>query len=144
MEREGPEEEQGQLIGSSYDLTPTKVITMDDSKRLEMLMKKAADHKINKRFFKIDAQTYRIVDVIGKGEWDIPKEMLINATPEDLIKNQPDLISCRQAIQSVIETGDPMFQKLSISIGGKTFLEQIHFKRGNRETDVNTIIAYAD
>lgn len=112
--------------------------------RLESMMRRAEKLKINKRFFKIDARTFRIVDVIGKGKIDITKELLINASPEDLIKNPFDQISCRQAIQAVNETGDPMFQKLSITINGETILEKIHFKRGTRKTDIDTVIAYAD
>lgn len=108
------------------------------------MIRRAEKLKIDKRFFKIDARTFRIVDIIGQGKIDIQKESLINATPEDLIKNPYDLESCLQAIRAVNETGDPMFQKLSITINGETTLEQIHFKRGTRKTDIDTIIAYAD
>lgn len=106
-------------------------------------MKLAEKRIIRKRFIKINPETFRISDVIGQGKYNIPREALLNATPEVLIKNPYDLTSCLQAITSVHTTGEPMTLKLAITINAQTTLETIHFKRADRHTDPqNTIIAF--
>jgi hypothetical protein len=119
---------------------------MDAERRLEAMMKMAEKNKSKKRFYKIDAKTCRIVDVIGTGELDIPKEAFINATTDDLIKDQIPELYCRTAIRCVLENGEPITLKLPITIGSLRLDQVVHFRRGrnNRSDGPNTVIAYVD
>lgn len=111
-------------------------------------MMKLRKKKTRKRFYKIDAKPCRIVDVIGTGELDIPKEAFINinATTDDLIKDQIPELNCRTAIRCVHENGEPITLKLPITIGSLRLDQTVHFRRGrnNQSDGPNTVIAYVD
>lgn len=142
MERPGEEREQSEL--KSYDISKNNVVIMDDGARLNAMMKMAAKSLTNRRFYKIDVTEFKIIDVIGQDELNIPKDLLMNTSPEALIPNKIAVELCKQVIKNVYENGKPKTLTLPFTIGNRTFKETIHFKRGNRHDDHNTIIAYVN
>lgn len=119
---------------------------INDDNRLQALMKLAAKKKIDRRFYKIDAERCQIVEVIGSDSATFPRDIMMMATPETLIRDPMTRAYCRTAVSLVHETGDPISIKLPITIKGQTNQVTVHFRRGrsSRGDDRNTVIAYSD
>lgn len=135
MDRTRPEEEQSGLKNNLLDW---------EERRLDLLIKKVANAQANGRIYKIDVTSCMIVEILGTKALDIPEELLMNATPESLIKNKTAAEYCRGTINAVHTTGNPISISIPITINNKTILRFVHFKRASRETDSNTVIAYTN
>jgi len=135
LEGNGQEAQQGQLRNNLLDW---------EERRLDLLIKKVANAQATGRIYKIEVSTCMIIEILGTKALDIPVELLMNATPESLIKNKTAAEYCRGMIRSVHTTGNPVSISIPITINNKTILRFVHFKRASRETDSNTVIAYTN
>jgi len=135
MDRPEQEAQPGQLKNNLLDW---------EERRLDVLIKKVANAQVNGRIYKIDIASCAIIEILGSNDSLIPVELLMNATPETLIKNTTAAEYCRGMIASVHKTGNPISISIPITINNKTITRFVHFKRGSRETDANTVIAYTN
>lgn len=111
--------------------------------RIGTLLDKDEESNKNYQYFLIDANEFKIIDIIGH-RVKLPKDTLLGKQIETFVPNNMIAELCKQTITCVCSNGVPKSMTVPLKFEGRTINGKVHFKRGNRRNDNNTVIAYID